>query len=402
MQWGNRAMFEVLEDTAKGPVLKVIGVGGGGCNAVKHMIAKDVQGVVFICANTDVQSLEDIDKKRAQVLQLGTRLTNGNGAGADPEKGRAAALEDRERIADALTGADMAFITAGMGGGTGTGAAPVVAEVAQELDILTVAVVTCPFQTERRMSIAEAGVKELRQHVDSLIKIPNQRLLSVLGKDTSMLDAFAESDDVLRGAVQGIADLIIRPGMINVDFADVRTVMSEMGMAMMGAGTARGENRSREAIKAAIHNPLLEEMNLQGARSILVNITADKSLSLGEFQEVGDAVDELAAEKAIKVMGTAVDAQMTDEVKVTVIAAGLCAEQASRDGARGMTLVQSRPARRTREAPNYAELDRPAIERKPRGGAAAGAAREARDGAARTIAPKDLFDVPAFLRQQVD
>src|SRR5690606_16865295 len=260
-------------------------VGGGGGNAVKHMIASSVEGVDFICANTDAQALTDISSKT--VLQLGSCVTKGLGAGADPDVGRQAALEDRERIAEVLRGADMVFITAGMGGGTGTGGAPVVAEVAKELGILTVAVVTKPFPFEgkKRMAIAEQGIKELQEHVDSLITIPNEKLLAVLGKDTSLLTAFKSANDVLLGAVQGIADLIIRPGMINVDFADVRTVMSEMGAAMMGTGTARGANRAREAAEAAIRSPLLEDIDLQGARGILVNITAGLDLSLGEFSE---------------------------------------------------------------------------------------------------------------------
>ncbi|HMV72809.1 MAG TPA: cell division protein FtsZ, partial [Pseudomonadales bacterium] len=295
-------MFELVDNVPQTAVIKVVGVGGGGGNAVKHMIGNSVDGVEFICANTDAQALSDIASRT--VLQLGSGITKGLGAGANPQIGRQAALEDRDRIAEVLGGADMVFITAGMGGGTGTGAAPIVAEVAKELGILTVAVVTRPFKFEgkKRATIAEEGLLELQQHVDSLITIPNEKLLSVLGKNTSLLDAFKAANDVLLGAVQGIADLIIRPGMINVDFADVRTVMSEMGMAMMGTGVARGENRAREAAEAAIRSPLLEDINLQGARGILVNITAGPDLSLGEFEEVGDTVEEFASDSATVVV----------------------------------------------------------------------------------------------------
>ncbi len=291
-------MFELIDNVPENAVIKVIGVGGGGGNAVKHMIDNQVEGVDFICANTDAQALSDIESKT--VLQLGGNITKGLGAGANPDIGRAAAMEDRDRIADTLNGADMVFITAGMGGGTGTGGAPVVAEVAREMGILTVAVVTRPFPFEgkKRLAIAHEGVRELQQHVDSLITIPNEKLLEVLGKNTSLLDAFKEANDVLLGAVQGIADLIIRPGMINVDFADVRTVMSEMGMAMMGTGNSKGENRAREAAERAINSPLLDDIDLQGARGILVNITAGLDLSLGEFSEVGDTIEEFASEEA--------------------------------------------------------------------------------------------------------
>ncbi|MEP1593248.1 MAG: cell division protein FtsZ, partial [Halieaceae bacterium] len=295
-------MFELIDNIPENAVIKVVGIGGGGGNAVKHMIENAVEGVDFICANTDAQALSDVESKT--VLQLGGEITKGLGAGANPDIGRAAALEDRDRIADSLQGADMVFITAGMGGGTGTGGAPVVAEVAREMGILTVAVVTRPFPFEgkKRLKIAVEGVKDLQQHVDSLITIPNEKLLEVLGKNTSLLHAFKEANDVLLGAVQGIADLIIRPGMINVDFADVRTVMSEMGMAMMGTGRAAGENRAREAAERAINSPLLDDIDLQGARGILVNITAGLDLSLGEFSEVGDTIEEFASEEATVVV----------------------------------------------------------------------------------------------------
>lgn len=316
-------MFELLDSIPQSAVIKVVGVGGGGGNAVRHMISNHVEGVEFVCANTDAQALTNVQAKT--LLQMGSTVTKGLGAGANPEVGRQAALEDREEIAEILRGADMVFITAGMGGGTGTGGAPIFAEVARELGILTVAVVTKPFPFEgkKRSMIAEQGIAELSRHVDSLITIPNEKLLSVLGKQASLLEAFKAANDVLLGAVQGIADLIIRPGMINVDFADVRTVMSEMGMAMMGTGYATGPDRAREAAEAAIRSPLLEDVNLHGARGILVNITAGESLSLGEFTEVGDAIADFASDDATVVVGTVIDPSMGDEIRVTVVATGL-------------------------------------------------------------------------------
>jgi cell division protein FtsZ len=390
-------MFELIDNVPSNAIIKVIGIGGGGGNAVKHMIENSVEGVDFICANTDAQALSDIESKT--VLQLGGDITKGLGAGANPEIGRAAAMEDRERIAESLRGADMVFITAGMGGGTGTGGAPVVAEVARELGILTVAVVTRPFPFEgkKRLKIAHEGVGELQQHVDSLITIPNEKLLEVLGKNTSLLDAFKEANDVLLGAVQGIADLIIRPGMINVDFADVRTVMSEMGMAMMGTGSSKGEDRAREAAERAINSPLLDDIDLQGARGILVNITAGLDLALGEFAEVGDTIEEFASEEATVVVGTVIDPDMTDELKVTVVATGLGAE-ATRTP---LQVVDSAPkpavAAETVDAlePNYAELDRPAVQRRQRA-AASGQETVTAD------AGEEYFDIPAFLRRQAD
>ncbi len=386
-------MFELIDNVPSNAVIKVIGVGGGGGNAVKHMIANSVEGVDFICANTDAQALSDIISKT--VLQLGSDITKGLGAGANPEIGRAAALEDRERIADALRGADMVFITAGMGGGTGTGGAPVVAEVARELGILTVAVVTRPFPFEgkKRLKIAMEGIGELQQHVDSLITIPNEKLLEVLGKNTSLLDAFKEANDVLLGAVQGIADLIIRPGMINVDFADVRTVMSEMGMAMMGTGSARGENRAREAAEKAINSPLLDDIDLQGARGILVNITAGLDLSLGEFAEVGDTIEEFASEEATVVVGTVIEPEMTDELKVTVVATGLGAQAARSTLQVVDTAPKQAPAATSDEEPNYAELDRPAVQRRQRAAAGHGSV---------AATDEEYFDIPAFLRRQAD
>jgi cell division protein FtsZ len=305
-------MFELMDVDSQSAVIKVIGVGGGGGNAVNHMLRSNIEGVDFICANTDAQALQSTEVRTA--LQLGSNVTRGLGAGANPDRGFDAAMEDRDRIYEALEGADMVFITAGMGGGTGTGAAPVVAEVAKELGILTVAVVTKPFTFEgvKRMTIAEDGIARLSEHVDSVITIPNEKLLSVLGKTTSLLDAFKAANDVLLNAVQGIAELITKPGLINVDFADVRTVMSEMGVAMMGTGRASGDQRAREAAELAIRSPLLEDINLSGARGILVNITAGLDLAIGEFDEVGNTVKEFARDDATVVVGTVIDPDMVD------------------------------------------------------------------------------------------
>ena len=389
-------MFELIDNVPSNAVIKVIGVGGGGGNAVKHMIANNVEGVDFICANTDAQALSDIQSRT--VLQLGGDITKGLGAGANPDIGPAAALEDRDRIAESLRGADMVFITAGMGGGTGTGGAPVVAEVARELGILTVAVVTRPFPFEgkKRLQIAAEGMAELQQHVDSLITIPNEKLLEVLGKNTSLLDAFKEANNVLLGAVQGIADLIIRPGMINVDFADVRTVMSEMGMAMMGSGSAVGENRAREAAERAINSPLLDDVNLEGARGILVNITAGLDLSLGEFSEVGDTIEEFASEEATVVVGTVIDPEMHDELRVTVVATGLGSAALKAP----LQVVESTPRASAAADPeletDYAQFERPTAMRKSRRVAASGQALATDAGA------EEYFDIPAFLRRQAD
>lgn len=385
-------MFELVDNVPQNAVIKVVGVGGGGGNAVKHMIASEVEGVDFICANTDAQALTDVEA--STVLQLGGAITKGLGAGANPEVGRQAALDDRDRIAESLSGADMVFITAGMGGGTGTGAAPVVAEIAKDLGILTVAVVTRPFSFEgkKRALIAENGMKELQQHVDSLITIPNEKLLAVLGKSASLLEAFKTANDVLLGAVQGIADLIIRPGMINVDFADVRTVMSEMGMAMMGTGYARGENRAREAAEAAIRSPLLDDINLQGARGILVNITAGLDLSLGEFSEVGDTVEEFASDNATVVVGTVIDPEMSEELRVTVVATGLGGEHCDAP----LKVVESKAVEAA--SPDYRSLDRPTVMRRPQ--------HAAKDKSSQPLAAEDrdmeYLDIPAFLRRQAD
>ncbi len=381
-------MFELIDNIPQSAVIKVLGVGGGGGNAVHHMITNQVDGVDFICANTDSQALNNLKAKT--ILQMGTSITKGLGAGANPEIGRQAALEDRDQIADILSGADMVFITAGLGGGTGTGAAPIVAEVARELGILTVAVVTRPFPFEgkKRSAIAEQGIEQLSANVDSLITIPNEKLLDVLGKEASLLDAFKAANDVLLGAVKGIADLIMHPGMINVDFADVKTVMSEMGMAMMGTGFATGEDRAREAAESAIRSPLLEDVNLQGARGILVNITAGENLSLGEFSEVGDTIEEFASDDATVVVGTVIDPELDDEMRVTVVATGLGGRQA-----KPKKVVDNTQ----REQMDYSQLDRPAVLRNrpvDRGAVVAQAV-----GAEADI---DYLDIPAFLRRQAD
>ncbi|MFQ1011443.1 cell division protein FtsZ [Gilliamella apicola] len=317
-------MFEpMVADDEPAAVIKVIGVGGGGGNAVEHMIAEHIEGVEFFAANTDAQALRRI--KVGQTIQIGTNVTKGLGAGANPEVGRNSAEEDREVIRSAIEGADMVFIAAGMGGGTGTGAAPVVAEIAKELGILTVAVVTKPFGFEgkKRMAFAEQGIAELAKHVDSLITIPNDKLLKVLGRGVKLLDAFAAANGVLKGAVQGIAELITKPGHINVDFADVRTVMSEMGYAMMGSGCASGDNRAEEAAEMAISSPLLEDIDLSGARGVLVNVTAGLDLGLEEFETVGSTVRAFASDNATVVVGTTFDPDMSDEIRVTVVATGI-------------------------------------------------------------------------------
>ncbi|MDH1281628.1 MULTISPECIES: cell division protein FtsZ [Pseudomonadaceae] len=397
-------MFELVDNIPQSAVIKVIGVGGGGGNAVNHMAVSNIEGVEFICANTDAQALKNIGART--VLQLGPGVTKGLGAGANPEVGRQAALEDRERIAEVLQGTDMVFITTGMGGGTGTGAAPVIAEVAKELGILTVAVVTRPFPFEgkKRMVIADEGIRALSESVDSLITIPNEKLLTILGKDASLLSAFAKADDVLAGAVRGISDIIKRPGMINVDFADVKTVMSEMGMAMMGTGCASGPNRAREATEAAIRNPLLEDVNLQGARGILVNITAGPDLSLGEYSDVGSIIEQFASEHATVKVGTVIDADMRDELHVTVVATGLGARMEKPVKVVDNTVqvavsqpVAQQPAAqpRSEQSVNYKDYERPTVQRQSHGGAATAAKLNTQDDL-------DYLDIPAFLRRQAD
>jgi cell division protein FtsZ len=382
-------MFELLDSCGQSAVIKVVGVGGGGGNAVQHMVDGNIEGVDFICLNTDAQALKGISARTS--LQIGSTITKGLGAGANPDIGRQAAHEDRERIIEVIEGADMLFITAGMGGGTGTGAAPVVAQVARELGILTVAVVTKPFPFEgsKRLHVAHNGIKELSQYVDSLITIPNEKLLSVLGKQVSLLDAFRAANDVLLGAVQGIAELITRPGLINVDFADVRTVMSEMGMAMMGSGCAKGEDRAREAAEAAIASPLLEDVNLMGAHGILVNVTAGMDMGIGEFEEVGNTVKAFASENATVVVGTVIDPEMRDELRVTVVATGLGQEPKKQSVEKPVSLVQKTKSGEV----DYEKLERPTvIRRDPRKIPVGGNHAE----------NLDYLDIPAFLRRQAD
>jgi cell division protein FtsZ len=420
-------MFELMDAYSQSAVIKVIGVGGGGGNALSHMVTSGIEGVDFICINTDSQALKASKIKTS--LQIGANITKGLGAGADPEIGRQAAMEDRDRIIELIEGCDMLFITAGMGGGTGTGAAPVVAQIARELGILTVAVVTKPFQMEgsKRAMVADHGIAELTKNVDSLITIPNQKLLTVLGASTTLLDAFKAANQVLQGAVQGIAELITRPGLINVDFADVRTVMSETGMAMMGSGAAGGENRARQAAEAAVSSPLLEDINLAGAHGILVNVTAGLDLSIGEFEEVGNIVKEYASEDATVVVGTVIDPEMSNQIRVTVVATGLggtvtaprgrgevarevLAERASPIGREALsrgeamalresvssraeqTALRAAKARGPMSASDYSALDKPTIVRQ----------RAVGDGLRVGADAEELLDIPAFLRRQAD
>ena len=383
-------MFELMDAYRQNAVIKVIGIGGGGGNAVSHMADCGIEGVEFICVNTDAQALKNSRCRTS--LQIGCNITKGLGAGANPEVGRQAAMEDRDRLQEVIGGSDMLFITAGMGGGTGTGAGPIVAQVAKEMGVLTVAVVTKPFLMEgrKRMATAEQGISELSRFCDSLITIPNEKLMTVLGGQTTLLDAFRAANEVLQGAVQGIAELITRPGLINVDFADVRTVMSEMGMAMMGTGLAKGEGRARTAAEAAVSSPLLEDIDLAGAHGILVNVTAGASLSIGEFQEVGTAVKAFAAEDATVVVGTVIDPEMEDDIRVTVVATGL--------GRPALTVVKPEPpARVTRvyaAEPNYSVLEKPTVQRQR---ASAGS-----DGSAVARPLEEMLDIPAFLRRQAD
>jgi cell division protein FtsZ len=392
-------MFELLDTHSQSAVIKVIGVGGGGGNAVNHMLTGDIEGVDFICANTDAQALRNSQVRT--LLQLGSDITKGLGAGANPDIGRQAAMEDRDRIEEVLSGADMVFITAGMGGGTGTGAAPVVAQVAKELGILTVAVVTKPFSFEggKRMKVAEQGMALLGEHVDSLITIPNEKLLAVLGKEMSLLNAFKTANDVLLHAVQGIAELITRPGLINVDFADVKTVMSEMGAAMMGSGESSGDKRAREAAERAIRSPLLEDVNLAGAKGILVNITAGLNLAIGEFDEVGNTVREFADDDATVVVGTVIDPDMQNDMRVTVVATGL-GESARVPLPKPTQVEDVKPVKLVNsdivepQLDDYRELDRPTVLRN--GAAARQSSVTKADG------NLDYLDIPAFLRRQAD
>ena len=388
--------FELMDSYAPSADIKVIGVGGGGGNALQHMLEADIEGVDFIAANTDSQALKACEG--AIALQIGSNITKGLGAGANPEVGRQAALEDRERMVEVLSECDMVFITCGMGGGTGTGAAPVVAQVAKELGVLTVAVVTKPFPFEgrRRMAVANQGIEELSNHVDSLITIPNEKLLTVLGGETSLLSAFKAANEVLSGAVQGIAELITRPGLINVDFADVRTVMSEMGMAMMGAGVAKGDDRAIVAAETAIGSPLLEDIDLAGACGILVNITAGLDLTMREFEEVGRTVGEFASEDATVVVGTVIDPEFKDELRVTVVATGLNRGAAARQEP-PMRLVRNATTNQVDATANAAGSEAPEYPSEP-------AQPSAPDPA--PVSPKqqqiDYLDIPAFLRRQAD
>ncbi|MCC5866369.1 MAG: cell division protein FtsZ [Wenzhouxiangella sp.] len=383
--------FELVENYTPGATIKVVGIGGGGGNAVNQMVESAIEGVEFICVNTDSQALRNFTGK--SVLQIGSSVTKGLGAGANPEVGRQSALEDRDRIAEMLSGSDMVFITAGMGGGTGTGAAPVVAQTAKEMGVLTVAVVTrpFPFEGQRRMAVAQQGIDELGHHVDSLITIPNAKLLSVLGSEISLLNAFKAANQVLSGAVQGIAELITRPGLINVDFADVRTVMSEMGMAMMGSGTASGEDRALMAAQAAIGSPLLEDVNLNGACGILVNVTAGMNMTMKEFEEVGSTIADLASDDATVVIGTVIDPDMTDDIRVTVVATGL-GDQVPRREKRPMKVVRTGTDNRAvfRATEDEGGPARPEMDKRD-GGKLFGEQKEL-----------DYLDIPAFLRNQAD
>ena len=380
-------MFELVDAANQAAVIKVIGVGGGGGNAVNHMIKAEVEGVEFICANTDAQALKASGAR--SVIQLGNAITSGLGAGADPEIGRQSALDDKDRIMDVLEGADMVFITAGMGGGTGTGAAPVVAQVAKDMGVLTVAVVTKPFSFEgrKRAEVANNGIRDLSQYVDSLITVPNDRLVDVLGSDVSLVNAFEAADDVLLGAVQGIAQVITCQGLINVDFADVKTVMGEMGMAMMGSGKAQGEDRARVATEAAISSPLLEHIDLAGAKGILANITAGMDFGIGEFNQVGNIIKTVAADEATVVIGTVLNEELSGEIWVTIVATGLShpADQITRP-----QLVSSNEP--GAENTDYGKLDRPTVLRN----------KAANDDIYPARDDPEYLEIPAFLRRQAD
>jgi len=388
--------FELIENYTPGATIKVVGVGGGGGNAVKQMLEADIDGVEFICVNTDAQALRNFVGKSS--LQIGAGVTKGLGAGANPEVGRQAALEDRERISEMLSGADMVFLTAGFGGGTGTGAGPVIAQTAKDMGILTVAVVTkpFPFDGQRRMAVAQQGIDELAHHVDSLITIPNAKLLKVLGEEISLLNAFRSANQVLSGAVQGIAELITRPGLINVDFADVRTVMSEMGMAMMGSGTASGEDRALLAAQSAIGSPLLEDVNLTGACGILVNVTAGMSLTMREFEEVGTTIAELASEDATVVIGTVIDPDMSEEIRVTVVATGLGNQKrVSRSKAEPMKVVRTG----TDHRPIFSAIEARSGRAEPEPSQEPSHESKSFSGEQKQL---DYLDIPAFLRNQAD
>ena len=391
-------MFEIIDQNPQEAVIKVIGVGGCGGNAVEHMINRGVAGVEFIAANTDAQALKR-STARLQ-LQLGSGLTRGLGAGARPEIGRDAAMEDRDRIAEMIDGCDMIFIAAGMGGGTGTGAAPVVAQVAKDKGILTVAVVTRPFHFEgKRQKVAEAGIEELKKIVDSLIVIPNEKLMQVLGEDVSVLDAYAKANEVLHSAVSGIAEVINNPGLVNVDFADVRTVMSEVGMAMMGSATVNGVDRAKIAAERAVASPLLEEVNLSGARGVLVNITASSGLKMKEYHDVMNTIKAFTADDAMVIVGTVIDDEIGDDLRVTMIATGLGGAVAKQRQPR-LEVVEHVIERTGTdglgvnvEQIDYDSLDKtPAVVRRGRAPSSASASASA----------FDTSDIPAFLRKQAD
>jgi len=377
-------MFELVDSVRDNAVIKVIGVGGGGGNAVEHMLKANVDGVEFICANTDAQALNRSSVRTS--IQIGGEITKGLGAGANPEIGRQAALEDRERLMGILQDTDMVFITAGMGGGTGTGAAPVIAEIAKEMGVLTVAVVTKPFffEMKKRMKVAEAGIEELRQHVDSLIIVPNDKVLSVM-KGKKLTEAFRAANDVLHGAVQGIAELMTCPGLINVDFADVRTVMSEKGMSMMGNGVGTGQDRAIKAAELAVSSPLLEDVDLRGAKGILVNITSGEDMSIDEFSEVGSVVQDFAAEDATVVIGTAIDPELKDEIRVTVVATGI--------GQTDQPVAQMKVdnTKKADGSNDYEKLQRPTVLR-----------QQAAQPKQAVGSDMDYLDIPAFLRKQAD
>ena len=379
--------WEIVEETTGNASIKVVGVGGGGGNAVQHMVDIGIEGANFISVNTDKQAL---DKNGAGTkLVLGMEITDGLGAGADPQVGREAALEDRNKLREMLKGTDMVFVTAGMGGGTGTGAAPIVAQVAKELGILTVAVITKPFELEgsKRMKIAQEGIKELIEEVDSLITIPNQKLLEVLGEDCSMLEAFKEANDVLAGAVRGISDIIIKPGLINVDFADVKTVMSEKGTAMMGTGTASGQDRARIAAEHAVASKLLEDISLQDAKGVLVNITAGPDLSLGEIKAVGDCISDFASEDAIIVTGTVLDDSRGNDLVVTVIATGLSSSlQTISKPSRQVNMLNERKPLPLSDAARQMLENPPKVEKIEKN----------------TKDEDDYLDIPSFVRTQLD
>jgi cell division protein FtsZ len=386
-------MFEIMEKDTTEAVIKVIGVGGCGGNAVEHMMTKNVSGVEFICANTDMQALKKSNAKT--ILQIGQEITKGLGAGAKPEIGREAALEDRDRIADIIDGADMLFITAGMGGGTGTGAAPIIAEVAREMGILTVAVVTKPFLFEgKRNKVALEGIEALSQYVDSLIVVPNEKLMEVLGEDISFLEAFRASNDVLHNAVSGIAEIINCAGLVNVDFADVRTVMSEMGMAMMGSAEASGPERARIAAEQAVASPLLEDVNLANARGVLVNVTASTSFKMKEYYDVMNTIKGFTAEDATVIVGSVMDESMGDNLRVTMVATGLNGTVARR---------QAKPELKVMSAVRDGTTNQPIFMASEDEAPAVFSSNNRRQQVeAMKNSGVEEYDIPAFLRRQAD